>query len=140
MREVVARFIMACDQVEKSLRSGGAKFMHNDHLGFVLTCPSNLGTGLRAGAMAMVPKVSGRSDWKQLLNSMKLQARGTDGVDSASSGGTWDISNADRIGKGEVDLVNTLIEGLAKIVQWEDKLNNGQDAEVEEEIQAVLAC
>ena len=25
--------------------------MHNDHLGFVLTCPSNLGTGLRAGAM-----------------------------------------------------------------------------------------
>ena len=26
-------------------------FMRNDHLGWVLTCPSNLGTGLRAGAM-----------------------------------------------------------------------------------------
>ena len=29
------------------------------------------------------------------------EARGTAGVDSASTGGTWDISNADRIGKGE---------------------------------------
>jgi len=139
MRAVVARFIMACDQVEKSLKGAGAKFMHNDHLGFVLTCPSNLGTGLRAGAMAMVPKVSGRSDWKDLLGKMKLQARGTDGVDSASSGGTWDISNADRIGFGEVDLVNTLIEGLAKIVRWEHEYDE-KNEEVEKEIQDILSA
>lgn len=139
MRAVVARFIMACDQVEKSLKGAGAKFMHNDHLGFVLTCPSNLGTGLRAGAMAMVPKVSGRSDWKDLLGKMKLQARGTDGVDSASSGGTWDISNADRIGFGEVDLVNTLIEGLAKIVRWEHEYDEKKE-EIEAEIQAILSA
>merc|ERR1711959_56022 len=129
---------MACDEVEKSLRTAGASFMHNDHLGFVLTCPSNLGTGLRAGAMAMVPGVSGRSDWKTLLGKMKLQARGTDGVDSASSGGTWDISNADRIGKGEVDLVNTLIEGLRKIVDWEERCNNGEEEAVGAEIEAIV--
>lgn len=87
--------------------------MHNDHHGFVLTCPSNLGTGLRAGCMAMLPKLSSRPDWKDLLGKMKLQARGTGGVDSASTGGTWDVSNADRIGKGEVDLCNILIEGMA---------------------------
>lgn len=114
--------------------------MHNNHHGFVLTCPSNLGTGLRAGAMANIPKVSGRSDFKAMLGKMKLQARGTDGVDSASSGGTWDISNADRIGKGEVDLVNDLIEGLAKIVGWEERLNNGDDDAVESEIQAILSA
>jgi len=68
---------------------------------------------------------------------MKLQARGTDGVDSASSGGTWDISNADRIGFGEVDLVNTLIEGLAKIVRWEHTYDDNNE-EVEAEIQAIL--
>ena len=28
--------------------------MRNDHLGWILTCPSNLGTGLRAGAMVKV--------------------------------------------------------------------------------------
>jgi len=140
MREVVARFITACDVVEKSLKKNGAKFMHNDHHGFVLTCPSNLGTGLRAGAMAMIPKISGRSDFKALVGKMKLQARGCDGVDSASVGGTWDISNADRIGKGEVDLVNDLIEGLAKIIGWEDRCNNGDDEAVESEIQAVMSA
>merc|ERR1712188_173518 len=32
--------------------------MQKDHLGYVLTCPSNLGTGLRAGAMVTVPLFS----------------------------------------------------------------------------------
>ena len=85
--------------------------MHNEHLGWVLTCPSNLGTGLRAGCMVKVPKFSSREDFKAVLGKMGLQARGTAGVDSASTGGTWDISNADRIGKSEVQLVNIFIEG-----------------------------
>ena len=49
-------------------------FMHNDHLGWVLTCPSNLGTGLRAGTMVMLPKLSARGDWKELCAAMGLQA------------------------------------------------------------------
>ena len=76
--------------------------MHNNHHGYILTCPSNLGTGLRAGTMVKLPLVSARDDFKAVLKKMGLQARGTGGVDSASTGGTWDISNADRIGKGEV--------------------------------------
>jgi creatine kinase len=72
MRAVVARFISACDEVEKSLKLDGTSFMRTDHLGFILTCPSNLGTGLRAGAMVKLPKLSTRKDWKNLLNSMKL--------------------------------------------------------------------
>merc|ERR1719410_3270055 len=101
IKQVVARFIRACDAVQKVLKNNGYDFMHNDHLGWVLTCPSNLGTGLRAGAMVKVPHVSGRADFKQTLAKMGLQARGTAGVDSASTGGTWDISNADRLGKSE---------------------------------------
>jgi len=72
MRAVVARFITACDEVEKSLKADGTTFMHNDHHGFVLTCPSNLGTGLRAGAMVNLPKISARPDWKDLLGKMSL--------------------------------------------------------------------
>jgi creatine kinase len=114
--------------------------MHNDHLGFVLTCPSNLGTGLRAGTMVNLPKLSSRPDWKKLMNAMKLQARGTGGVDSASTGGCWDVSNADRIGKGEVDLVNILIEGAAQLVKWESMLETASmHAVVDMEIAAVMA-
>ena len=50
---------------------------------------------------------------------MGLQARGTAGVDSVSTGGTFDISNADRLGKSETQLVNIFIEGVAQIIRWE---------------------
>merc|ERR1719258_777988 len=76
IKEVAARFIRACDEVQKVLKSEGYDFMHNDHLGFVLTCPSNLGTGLRAGTMVNLPKLSSRKDWKKLMGAMKLQDAG----------------------------------------------------------------
>merc|ERR1712066_368334 len=104
------------------------------------TCPSNLGTGLRAGTMVCLPKLSGHEDWKKLLGKMGLQARGTGGVDSGdNTGGTWDISNADRVGKGEVDLVNILIEGAAQLVKWETALDAGKAEEVDAEVKAKLA-
>merc|ERR1719230_905021 len=134
IKEVTARFMRACEEVEKVLKAEGSAFMHDGHLGWVLTCPSNLGTGLRAGTMVMLPKMSARDDWKVLLKAMKLQARGTGGVDSASTGGTWDVSNADRVGKGEVDLVNTLIEGAAKLVKWETMYDNGDSEKADAEI------
>merc|ERR1711907_510451 len=139
IKEVTARFIRACDEVQKVLKAEGSDFMHNDHLGWVLTCPSNLGTGLRAGTMVMLPKLSSRADWKDLCKAMGLQARGTGGVDSASTGGTWDVSNADRIGKGEVDLVNTLIEGAAQLVKWESMYDNGKGSQADAEIKARIA-
>merc|ERR1711959_677346 len=139
IKEVTARFMRACEEVEKVLKAEGSGFMHNDHLGWVLTCPSNLGTGLRAGTMVTLNKMSAREDWKALLGKMGLQARGTGGVDSASTGGTWDISNADRIGKGEVQLCNILIEGATKLVKWENQLEGDEKATAEAEIEAMVA-
>jgi len=107
--------------------------MHNDHLGFILTCPSNLGTGLRAGAMVKIPHLSARKDFKELCGRLGLQARGTGGVDSAAVGGTFDISNADRIGKSETELVNIFIEGVANFIRWEQMLEQSTNS-VEAEI------
>jgi len=138
IKDVTARFMRACDEVQKVLKANDADFMHNEHLGWVLTCPSNLGTGLRAGTMVKLEKVSARDDWKALCAKMGLQARGTGGVDSASTGGTWDVSNADRIGKGEVDLVNVLIEGAAQLVKWESMIADGKGDDADAEIKKQL--
>ena len=35
--------------------------------------------------------------------------------------------NCLRLGKSEIDLVNIFIEGLAKIIQMEQKLEKGED-------------
>ena len=47
---------------------------------------------------------------------------------------TWDISNKDRLGKSEVELVNILIEGLAQLLKWEEMLENGEKDKVEAEV------
>merc|ERR1712110_924237 len=122
IRAIFERFSNATSAIQDSLKGDGYDFMHNDHLGFILTCPSNLGTGLRAGCMVKVPLFSARKDFKDILKKMGLQARGTAGVDSASTGGTWDISNSDRLGKSEIELVNVFIEGVAQIIRWEQAL------------------
>merc|ERR1712224_407544 len=126
IKNIFIRFATACDSIGKVLKAEGKDFMHNDHLGYILTCPSNLGTGLRAGAMIKLPLLSGRKDFKTICKRMGLQARGTAGVDSASTGGTWDISNADRLGKSETQLVNIFIEGAAQCVRWEMMLEEGK--------------
>merc|ERR1719183_1682888 len=126
IKNVFTRFVNACNAVEKSVKAQGYGFMHNDHLGYVLVCPSNLGTGLRASVMVKIPLLSARHDFKDICTGLRLQARGGAGVDSASAGGIWDISNADRLGTSEVDLVNIMIEGCAKMVQAEQALERGE--------------
>lgn len=45
-------------QVERLIQERGWEFMWNERLGYILTCPSNLGTGLRAGVHVRIPKLS----------------------------------------------------------------------------------
>jgi creatine kinase len=131
IKAIFVRFANSTRAIKDVLTANGYDFMHNEHLGFILTCPSNLGTGLRAGAMVKLPHLSARKDFKQICGRLQLQARGTAGVDSASTGGTWDISNADRLGKSETTLVNIFIEGVANYIRWETMLENGQSIEAE---------
>jgi len=131
VKAIFTRFCNATEAVKECLESEGYGFMHSEHLGYILTCPSNLGTGLRAGTMVKLPLFSARKDFKDIMKKMKLQARGTAGVDSASTGGTWDISNADRLGMSEVQLCNLFIEGVAQVIKWEQALEAGEDIEAE---------
>merc|ERR1712240_325584 len=98
-----------------------------EHLGYVLTCPSNLGTGLRAGVHVKLPAMA--KDEKKLdkvLDLLRLQKRGTGGVDTASSDGTYDVSNADRIGYSEVELLQFVCDGVALLIEMEKLAADGK--------------
>lgn len=141
IKEVTARFIRACDVVQGVLKQNGADFMKSDHLGWILTCPSNLGTGLRAGSLVAIPLLSADNNpwkFKDLVFSMGLQSRGKGGVDALSTGGVYDISNKDRIGKSETELVNTMMRGVRQFVEWEKMLEEGKMAQVQSEINAKM--
>ncbi len=104
MKQVFKRFCDGLSLVEKSFKSKGHSFMWNDHLGYILTCPSNLGTGLRASVHVKLPLLSTHECFEPLLEKIRLQKRGTGGVDTDSTDGTYDVSNSDRLGFSEVKI------------------------------------
>ncbi|MEQ2161582.1 hypothetical protein GOODEAATRI_010933, partial [Goodea atripinnis] len=48
------------------------------------------------------------------------------GVDTAAVGGVFDISNADRLGFSEVELVQMVVDGVKLLVDMEKRLEKGQ--------------
>ena len=122
MRRVFERFCDGLKKVEDSVKSQGYDFMWNEHLGYVLTCPSNLGTGIRAGVHVKLPHLSQHIKFPAILKALRLQKRGTGGVDTEATGGVFDISNADRIGVSEVQLVQQVIDGVELLIRMERAL------------------
>lgn len=127
MGEVFRRFCVGLQKFEGAMKRSGESFMHNDHLGFILTCPSNLGTGLRAGVHVKLPTL-GKDEKKldKIMDLLRLQKRGTGGVDTAAQGGVYDVSNADRLGFSEVELVQFVITGVNLLIEMEKLAQQGK--------------
>ena len=62
---------------------------------------------------------------EELCEKYDLQPRGSAGEHSAAVGGKWDVSNKQRIGFTEVELVQKMIDGVTKIIAIEEKLAAG---------------
>lgn len=133
IESVFTRWCDGLNRLERAIKDAGNEFMWNEHLGFVLTCPSNLGTGVRAGVHVKIPKLSEDPRFAEVLTKLRLQKRGAGGVDCAAEGGLFDISNADRIGFSELELVQMLVDGVHEMVALEKKLESGEkiDADVD---------
>ena len=120
------RFCTGLTKIERLFKEKGHDFMWNEHLGYVLTCPSNLGTGLRAGVHVKLPNLSKHKKFEEILTKLRLQKRGTGGVDTAAVGGIFDISNADRLGFSEVELLQMVVDGIKLMIEMEKKLEKGE--------------
>ncbi|XP_039740246.1 creatine kinase B-type isoform X1 [Pteropus medius] len=126
MKEVFTRFCNGLTQIETLFKSKNYEFMWNPHLGYILTCPSNLGTGLRAGVHIKLPHLGKHEKFSEVLKRLRLQKRGTGGVDTAAVGGVFDVSNADRLGFSEVELVQMVVDGVKLLIEMEQRLEQGQ--------------
>uniref|UniRef100_W5NBZ6 creatine kinase n=1 Tax=Lepisosteus oculatus TaxID=7918 RepID=W5NBZ6_LEPOC len=125
MKEVFRRFCVGLQKIEDLFKKHGRSFMWSEHLGYILTCPSNLGTGLRGGVHVKLPQLSKHPKFEEILTRLRLQKRGTGGVDTAAEGGVFDISNADRLGFSEVEQVQMVVDGVKLMIEMEKKLEKG---------------
>lgn len=135
IKKVFERFCGLSDAIKASAEKNGTKLMWNEKLGFMGTCPSNLGTGLRASVMVVLTKfnelMGGEvQEDKELLEQVcakfDLQPRGSAGEHSAAVGGRFDVSNKQRLGFSEVQLVQKMINGVGKVIEFEEMLANGK--------------
>jgi len=145
IQSVFKRFAELSDAIKASAEANGTKLMWNDTLGFVGTCPSNLGTGLRASVMIKLPEFNKLLEGdnqanKELLehvcSAFDLQPRGSAGEHSAAVGGKFDVSNKQRIGFSEVQLVQKMIDGVTRVIELEKLLAAGSTPD---DIRAAIA-
>merc|ERR1711865_260924 len=130
VKAVFARFCALSDAMKAAAVAGGKELMHNDKLGFLGTCPSNIGTGLRGGVMICLPKLNEDPVFlEEVCDKFDLQPRGSAGEHSAAVGAKWDISNKQRIGFSEVQLVQKMIDGVTSVIAIEEQLAGGAKIE-----------
>ena len=81
---------------------------------------------LSPGVHVKLPNLAKDKRFDNILESYRLQKRGTGGVDTAAVGGTFDISNLDRLGHSEVQLVQQVIDGVNNLIDMEKALEKGK--------------
>ncbi|MBP1949978.1 protein arginine kinase [Virgibacillus litoralis] len=95
--------------------------------GYLTTCPTNVGTGMRASVMMHLPALS----WTQQINRMipsinqlGLVVRGIYGEGSEAIGNIFQISNQITLGKSEEDIVEDLQSVVQQLIEHERNARN----------------
>ncbi len=118
IKEVFTRLTKAISLLENQLT-----FAFNKHLGYITSCPTNLGTALRASVHIKLPLLSkNMEEFKSITDKYYLQIRGIHGEHSESEGGIYDISNKRRLGITEVQAVQDMYDGVKALIKRENAL------------------
>jgi protein arginine kinase len=101
------------DKLQESL-----DFAYDKKLGYLTTCPTNLGTGMRASSMLHLPALVVSDQIGQVLNAinrMGLAVRGLYGEGTESLGNLYQISNQSTLGESELDIIERLERVISNV-------------------------
>ena len=115
IKEVFSRLCRAANHIQTK-----CKFARDDHLGYITSCPTNLGTALRASVHIKLPLLGKNKDkFNEIADRFYVQIRGIHGEHSESDDGIFDISNKRRLGRSEKDLVQDMYNGVKAMIAAE---------------------
>lgn len=138
---VFNRWTRALNKLQIAFQEQGMDYMFDEHFGWLLTCPSNLGTGMRAGSLVKIKdlkdyveqklfettlwenegeiSIQKAKAWQSFCANFALQSRNFGGVDATGDAGMYDISNLNRIGYTEIELMDAVYAGLRQFIEWQ---------------------
>ena len=115
---ILTRLSIAATEIEKV-----AKFAHDEHLGYITSCPTNLGTALRASVHIRLPCLAkDKKKLNEIADKYYVQIRGIHGEHTETDDGIFDISNKRRLGRSEKDLVQDMYNGVKEMMKVEMEL------------------
>jgi len=120
------------DALEEILESRLYRFARSDRLGFLGSCPSNLGTCLAAGVFMNLPLIGARPGFRALCKRLNLSVSLGHFAFAEKSGGHWEILNAERLGSSETQQIETVIAGCQLLSNLEDRVEQGEDVDLAE--------
>jgi len=107
------------DYLEKSL-----DLAYKEKFGYLTSCPTNVGTGLRVSAMVHLPALVLTNQVQSVLSALSplgLAVRGLYGEGSKSFGNIFQISNQITLGKSEEDTLTHLEAVIGQLVEHEQQ-------------------
>lgn len=118
IKEVFERLVKAIKKIEEKI-----EFLYDKHLGYITSCPTNLGTAMRASVHIRLPNLcKDMVMFKEITDNHHLQIRGIHGEHSESEDGIFDISNKRRLGVTEVQCVQDMYDGVVALINIEKEL------------------
>ena len=97
-------------------------FAYSEKYGFLTSCPTNVGTGLRASVMVHLPALNITNNIRKVLeaiNSFDMNIRGVYGEGSETKGDIFQISNKQSLGVTEEDIIKNLKVITDKVIEQE---------------------
>lgn len=95
---------------------------YDEHYGYLTTCPTNIGTGLRASVMLHLPGLSIMNRMTriaQTINRFGFTIRGIYGEGTQALGHVYQVSNQLTLGKSEESIIDDLTQVVEQIIEEE---------------------
>ncbi len=109
------------DEVDSALEEK-VDFAFSSKLGYLTSCPSNIGTGLRASAMLHLAGLKLTGELEGVLNGLNalgLAVRGIMGEGTKAFGGIFQVSNQSTLGVSEQEIIDNLDKIINELIVHE---------------------
>ncbi|MCA9087691.1 MAG: protein arginine kinase [Planctomycetaceae bacterium] len=100
----------------------GIAFAFSDEFGFLTSCPTNVGTGMRVSVMLHLPALVMTKEMQkvfQAMHKMSLAVRGLYGEGSQAMGDFYQISNQTTLGRSEEQIIQKVQSVVPEILSYE---------------------
>lgn len=117
LTEAYKKINMVDDAISKEL-----KFAFDPKLGYLTSCPTNIGTGLRASVLMFLPGLSITRNLENCVGAvgrLNMTIRGVYGEGSGADGYLYQISNQMTLGVSEQEILEAVSASIAHIAEAE---------------------